>query len=437
MAVEIPLFLKKLENNRVSFLERNTHIPYCILSSIDAHIALFNTIFNSKKESVKTMIYLDNSASTFIKPREVIKAVEESLLHFSANPGRSGHNASIRTAMLVEETREKVAKHFGCKDPSHVIFTVNCTQALNTAILGLARSGGHVICTENEHNSVLRPLEHLKTHGKIDYSIAFQGEKNCIDESSIKACLQPNTYMVICNHISNVNGDKADIKSIGEFCKQHGLIFVLDCAQSAGHEIIDMEENNISMLAIAGHKGFYSPQGIGALVVNCENMPEPLLFGGTGTNSLELFQPDIYPERLESGTLPTPAIAGLNAGIDFVESHFAEIQNKIDDLTTFVNYELRKLGVDVYTQPENSHGVIAFNIPSLSSNEVATMLNEHWEICVRGGYHCAPMKHKALGTLESGAVRVSISYFNTFTDVQRLIGAVKTIIRKNKIQVNE
>lgn len=381
------------------------------------------------------MIYLDNSASSFVKPREVLKAVEESLMHFGANPGRSGHSASIKTAMIVEETREKIAKHFGTTKPEKVFFTQGCTQALNLAILGLAKNGGHVICTENEHNSVLRPLEHLKRCGVIDYSIALQNGKPCIDDECISACMQNNTYMVICNHISNVNGDKADLKKIGKFCKDHNLIFLVDCAQSGGHEKIDMQELNIDMLAIAGHKGFYAPQGIGALVCSSEITPEPILFGGTGTNSLELVQPDIFPERLESGTLPTPAIMGLNAGIDFVEKHFDEISNKIDDLTTFVNYELRKLNLPAYTQPENSHGVIAFNIPEMSSSEVATILDEHWGICVRGGYHCAPLKHKALGTLEQGAVRVSISYFNSFTDVQRLISAVKTILRKNKISL--
>ena len=338
---------------------------------------------------------------------------------------------------MVEETREKLANHFGCENQNQVFFTVNCTEALNLAILGLARHGGHVICTENEHNSVLRPLEHLKNQGFIDYSVAFQGQKANIDDESIEKELRPNTYMVICNHISNVNGDKADIEKIGQFCRKHNLIFLVDCAQSGGHERIYMKEMNIDMLAIAGHKGFFAPQGIGALIVNGKHLPEPILFGGTGTNSLELVQPDIFPERLESGTLPTPAILGLNAGIDFVENHFEDIKNKIDDLTTFVNYELRKLGLPVYTQPENSNGVIAFNIPELASSEVATTLDEHFGICVRGGFHCAPLKHQALKTEEiGGAVRVSISYFNSFTDVQKFIGSIKTIIRKNKIQIN-
>lgn len=373
------------------------------------------------------MIYLDNSASTFIKPKEVIRAVNESLIHFTANPGRSGHKASIKTAFKIEEAREHLAYHFNATSGENVIYTKNCTEALNLALIGSAKQNGHIICTENEHNSVLRPLEHLKSKGIIDYSIAFQTKDKGITLEDIKRELKENTYMVICNHISNVNGDISDINSIGKFCKDNNLIFLVDGAQSCGHIKIDIKENNIDYLSVAGHKGFYAPQSVGALIMNDTFRPSPITFGGTGTNSLELFQPELFPEKLESGTLATPLILGLDAGVTFVENNFKEISNKIDDLTTFLNFELSKLDITCYTHPENSFGVLAFNINELSSNEVATILNEKYDICVRGGYHCAPIKHKALGTIENGAVRVSISFFNTFSDVQRLVAAVKHI----------
>lgn len=376
------------------------------------------------------MIYLDNSASTYTKPKEVIKAVNDSLLHFGANPGRSGHRASIKTAMQIEEARERLANHFGIENGQNVIWTQNCTQALNLAILGSAKQGGHIICTENEHNSVLRPLEHLKNLGIIDYSIAFQENKLGITLDDIKKEIKPNTYMIICNHISNVNGAVADINSIGKYCKEHNLIFLVDGAQSCGHLKIDLKENNIDYYTVAGHKGFYAPQSIGALVMNENYRPEPIVFGGTGTNSLELFQPDIYPERLESGTISTPLIMGLNAGIEFVEKNFNDINSKIDDLTTYFNYELGKLGITSYTEPENAYGVVAFNIKDIDSSEIASLLSEKYDICVRGGYHCAPMKHKALGTLSQGAVRVSISYFNTFSEIQRLVSVIKHISKR-------
>lgn len=376
------------------------------------------------------MIYLDNSASTYIKPKEVIKAVNDSLIHYGANPGRSGHRASIKTAMQIEEARERLANHFGIENGQNVIWTQNCTQALNLAIFGSAKQGGHIICTENEHNSILRPLEHLKNLGIIDYSIAFQENKLGITLDDIKKEIKPNTYMIICNHISNVNGAVADINSIGKYCKEHNLIFLVDGAQSCGHLKIDLKENNIDYYTVAGHKGFYAPQSIGALVMNENYRPEPIVFGGTGTNSLELFQPDIYPERLESGTISTPLIMGLNAGIEFVEKNFNDINSKIDDLTTYFNYELGKLGITSYTEPENAYGVVAFNIKDIDSSEIASLLSEKYDICVRGGYHCAPMKHKALGTLSQGAVRVSISYFNTFSEIQRLVSVIKHISKR-------
>ncbi len=378
------------------------------------------------------MIYLDNSASTYIKPKEVIKAVNESMLLYTANPGRSGHKASIKTALKIEETREKLAQYFNVESGQNIVFTSNCTQALNLAILGSCKSDGHVICTENEHNSVLRPLEFLKSCGKIDYSIAYQKNKHGITLSDILPLIKDNTYMIICNHISNVNGSIADIENIGKYCYEHNIISLIDGAQSCGHITIDMKKTKIDYYTVAGHKGFYAPQSIGCLIMNNNYRPEPITFGGTGTNSLELYQPDIYPERLESGTISTPLILGLGAGLDFVKNNFEEITNKIDDLTTYLNYELTKIGIKTYTEPENSFGVVAFNIKNLDSNEVADILNEKYDICVRGGFHCAPIKHKALGTINQGAVRVSISYFNTFSEIQRLIYAVKHIYKTYK-----
>ena len=376
------------------------------------------------------MIYLDNSATTLIKPKNVISAVNEALIHYSANPGRSGHSASIRCALKIEETREKLAKHFGLSLPQNVIFTANCTTALNMAIFGYLNKGDHVIATENEHNSVLRPLEALKKEGIIDYDIAFQSSPIGISLEDIKPLIRKNTAMIITNHISNVNGAKANIKEIGEFCKQNNLLYLVDCAQSCGHEHINLEEDGINLLAFAGHKGFYAPLAIGGLLVNTDKTIKPLLYGGTGTNSLELFQPSSLPERLESGTISSPLILGLNAGVNFVTEHFDEIKYKLDDLTTYLNFELDKLGFQVYTEPENANGVIAFNIEDIDSSEIATILNEKYGICVRGGYHCAPLKHKALKTLGQGAVRVSLSYFNTFTDIQRLLSALKSIKSK-------
>lgn len=379
------------------------------------------------------MIYLDNSATTFTKPKQVIKAVSSAMTRFCANPGRSGHRESVATAMEIECTRQKAADFFNLPSPSGVIFTANCSAALNLAILGSAKRGGHVICTENEHNSVLRPLEKLASDGIIEYSVAFQSSPGGITAKDIEPLIRPNTYLIITNHISNVNGDSANIVDIGRLCKEHNLLYLVDGAQSAGHEIIDMQAANIDFLTLAPHKGFYALQGLGVLLTQRPDSLSPIMFGGTGTNSLELVQPSAPPERFEVGTIATPSILAFSGGLDFVKENFIAIHEHLDDLTTFLHYELSSLPVEIYTTTENAKGVFAFNIPGMHSSEVATYLDEKFGICVRGGYHCAAKKHEALSLLDRGAVRASLSFFTTFSDVQKLIFAIKYLLKKQKL----
>lgn len=379
------------------------------------------------------MIYLDNSATTLIKPKQVLRKLDMAVTKCAANPGRSGHKLSIMAATEVEQTRQKLAEMFNLESESNVIFTANCSAALNLAILGSVKAGGHVVCTENEHNSVLRPLEHLRQIGKIEYTVAKQSSPGGIKREDIERSLQKNTYMVICNHISNVNGDTCDIENVGKLCKEKNLLFLVDGAQSAGHEEIDMQKCNISFLSLAPHKGFYALQGLGVLLAREHDSLQPIAFGGTGTNSLELVQPLTLPERFEVGTIATPAIFALSGGIDFVRENFAQIHEHLDDLTTFLHYELSSFPLEIYTTTENSKGVFAFNIPGEHSNDVASLLNEKFGICVRGGYHCAAKKHEALGLLDQGAVRASLSFFTTFSDVQKLIFAIKSILKSKKM----
>ena len=375
------------------------------------------------------MIYFDNSASTLLKPKNVQRAVLSALTTFSANPGRSGHIEALKSAMEVEKVREKLKKYTNADE---VIFTGGCTHALNLAILGFCHEG-HIVCTENEHNSVLRPLEHLKENYNVTYSVAKQANKKGITWQDIEKEIKNDTKLVICNHISNVNGDVAEIEDIGHHLKEKGIAFLVDGAQGGGHFRYDMKKMGIDMLVFSPHKGFYSPQGVGVLLKSNKINLSPILFGGTGTNSLELHQPNFSPEKYESGTICTPAILGFGAGIDFVEENFLNIKEKMEDLTTYLHYEFSKLPIEIYTSTENANGVFAFNIPNMNSNEVATYLNDKYEICVRGGYHCAPFKHKALGTIEQGAVRVSFSIANTFQEVERLNLAIKHLLKLRKI----
>ncbi len=376
------------------------------------------------------MIYLDNSATTFIKPKQVQRMVSLAMNKYSANPGRSGHKESLKTSLQIENIRIQTAEFFGCENPTKVIFCENCSSALNKAILGTAKKNGHIIATENEHNSVLSPLHHLKTMQNIDYSIATQSKNSKgITLQDIKKHIKENTYLIICNHISNVNGDICEIEKIGKFCKENNLLFLVDGAQSAGHEEIDMSKTNIDILTIAPHKGFYSLQGLGVLLLSENIEISPIFFGGTGTHSLLLDQPKVFPEILEVGTLSTPSIMAFGGGIDFVTTYFHDIKSKLDDLTTYCHYELSKLPVKIYTHVENGNGVLSFNVPSFHSNEVSAFLDQKYAICTRSGYHCAGKKHESLGTIDSGTVRVSFSYFNNFSDIQRLVCGIKHFLQ--------
>ncbi len=374
------------------------------------------------------MIYFDNSASTFIKPKEVISATLSGLTKYSANPGRSGHKLSVNAATKIETIRQKVADFVNAEN---IVFTQNCTDALNLAIQGTYKPSGHIICTSNDHNASVRPIFELQKKFGIEVSIVEPKDSELLTLDDILPFVKKNTYLICVNHISNVNGDIAKINKIGDYCKKNNILFLVDGAQSIGHIKIDMQKDNIDMLAIAPHKALYSPQGIGALAFNSNVKIKPIRYGGTGTESENVYQPNEGIERFESGTIATPNILGLGAGIDFVEQNFDKIKEKIEDLTAYLLFELSNIeNVKVYTHPNNLFGVIGFNIKDYGSTEVSQTLSDKFDICTRGGLHCAGLKHKQLGTLTQGIVRVSLSYFNTYSECQKLVRAIKYLASK-------
>ena len=380
------------------------------------------------------MIYLDNSATTRIKPQSVINSVTKGLTTFSANPGRSGHKASLDSAIEVSKVREQIANYFNCPVPENVIFTQNCTDALNLAILGTAKKGGHVITTTFEHNSTLRPLHYLQLKGIVEVSIVEPKDPAKITAEDIEPLIKENTYLVSCVHVSNVDGAESDIAEIGNLCKKYNLTFLVDGAQSAGHKDIDMSRDNISLLALAGHKGLMGPQGVGVLLINENVNLHPIRFGGTGTQSIDLNQPSERPECFESGTIALPNILGLGAGLEFVEKNQEKIKKKLKYLTKLLINEFSQIkNVKVYTNENNLNGVVGFNISNIDSGLVCEFLNEKYEIYVRGGLHCAPLKHKFLGTVEQGIVRASLSYFSTEEEIRTLVRAVKDFIKMYEI----
>lgn len=376
------------------------------------------------------IIYFDNAATSNYKPKCVKSAVLNALKN-SANPGRSGHKLSLQNAMKVWQTRETVAHHFGLENAENVIFTKNCTEALNIAILGSVNSGDHVICSCFEHNSVLRPLKELEKQGKILLSIIAPKNKAYITKSNVEQALTPTTKLVCITHTSNVTGLKQDIENIGKFLKDKNILFLVDFAQGCGHYLLNMKKNNINLLAFAGHKGFFAPQGIGGLVINTPKKPKPIFFGGTGTESENPYQPNALPESLESGTLATPLICGLKSGIKYTEKHFNKHSTYLFNLTEYLISALKSpkfnKKITLYTQNANYNGVVGFNVANKTSVEVADYLDQKYNIATRAGLHCSPLTHNFLGTIQNGTVRVSLSHKNTKRQINKLLKALNEL----------
>lgn len=378
------------------------------------------------------MIYLDNAATTYPKPQSVIKAVDDALKK-SANPGRSGHTLSQSTAISVYEVREKLKDMFSAPAVENVVFTLNCTHAINYVLKGLIKSGDRIVTSSFEHNAVMRPLEKLKKQGvHIDIAEAYPDDKEATVRS-FSRLINTNTKLVICTAASNVIGLKMPIKEIGMMCKQFGISYCVDAAQLAGVCDINMKECNIDYLCIAAHKGLYAPMGTGVLITK-DNRLDTIIEGGTGTASIMLDQPDDLPEMLESGTINVPGIIGLGAGIDFVKSKgFDKIYNHEMGLVKRLYKQLKSTpGVKLYTpEPDDNYApVLSFNINGLNSVDSASKLNS-LGFATRAGLHCAPFAHKRIGTIESGTVRICPSVFTSGQDIDKFAAAVRQISAKS------
>lgn len=375
------------------------------------------------------MIYLDNAATSFPKPDKVYEEVLNCMRNYAANPGRGTHDMSIKAASKVMDTRQIISDLFNIKDPMNVVFTSNATEGLNISIKGIIKKGDHVITTVIEHNSVLRPLSKLSKEG-VSVTYLNVDENGLINIADLKRSIKRNTRAIIINHASNVLGTIQDINTIGRIAKKEGIIFIVDASQSAGIIPIDVESNNINLLAFPGHKGLLGPQGTGGLFISPNVKVDTFKEGGTGSNSSSMKQPDFLPDRFESGTLNTPGIAGLFEGVKFIQDVGIEnIRRKEEELTKSLLSELINLPfIKIYgsKKAENRCAVISFNIDGKDSSLVGYKLNKSG-IAVRTGYHCAPLIHRVLGTLDTGTVRVSFGYFNTFQDIEYLIKSIMEI----------
>ena len=375
------------------------------------------------------MIYFDNAATGGRKPETVLTALSSSV-KVCANAGRSGHKLSLSCAKLVYDTRETLNEFFDGYGADRVVFTKNCTEALNIALFGVLRQGDHVIASQMEHNSVLRPLEKMRKEGKIKYDLCplrkkENGEMN-VDENALLSLLKPNTRLIAITSASNVTGAIPNLARIRKILPKN-ILFLCDGAQGAGHIEIKMKEAGIDLLTVAGHKGMFAIQGSGALLFSERVNPEPLLFGGTGSVSVSLEQPDFYPDALESGTLSFPAILSLLEGTRYLQFHQKEICKKLHALTEYLLDGLQDLdGYETFSIP-NPCGIVAIRHNVLQSEQLAEILSRKYSIATRGGLHCAPTMHEALHTLDGGLLRISFSHYNTKNEIEFLLNALQKI----------
>ena len=375
------------------------------------------------------MIYLDNAATTLRKPPQVGQAILEALGSMG-NSARGAHEGSLGASRTVYAARAKLAAFFRCPRPDHVIFTSGITESLNTAICGLIGRGDHVISTDLEHNSVLRPLYRLEAERGVALDLVLAGQDGNPDYSAFETLMRPNTRAVVCTHCSNLTGNIVDVARVAEIAHARGALLIVDAAQTAGTRPVDMRLLGADVLCFTGHKGLMGPQGTGGLCIREGVVPRPFKVGGTGVQTYSRSQPEPFPVCLEAGTLNGHGIAGLSAALDFLnETGLDRIQAHEAALTRRFYEGVRSVpGVTVYGDFEGEHGAaVALNIGSLDSGSVSDILSEDYGIATRPGGHCAPRMHQALGTAGQGAVRFSFSWYNTMEEAGLAAAAVREL----------
>lgn len=372
------------------------------------------------------MIYLDNAATTRQKPQAVIDAVVRAMTTLG-NAARGGHDSALEASRAVYETRCKAARLFGCPRADHVVFTANSTEALNIALNGLFSPGDHVITTDLEHNSVLRPLYRLEEAGVLDLSFVEADRQGRVDYGQFAALIRPETRAIVCTHASNLTGQVLDLARLGRLTRERGLLLVVDASQTAGCLPIHMEEMGIDVLCFTGHKGLMGPQGTGGLCIRPGVEIRPFQVGGSGVQSYRREQPPEYPTRLEAGTRNGHGLLGLSAAFDVIEQVGVEAIHAHERalMDRFAAAVGAMEGVTVYGDRSGPRtGVVALNIRDQDSGTVADILSQDYGIATRPGAHCAPRMHQALGTRDQGAVRFSASWFTTEAEIDAAIRAV-------------
>lgn len=378
------------------------------------------------------MIYLDNSATTYPKPPQVIRAVHEASSRYGFNPGRGGYRQSLKTAEKIYNVRTKAKDFFGVYDETGVIFTSGCTDALNTVIKGVLHKGDHVVISSLEHNAVVRPLYRLKEQGIITYSVAESGKNDEETLQNFREKINSHTRLMICTHASNVFGTRLPVERLCALAHSNGILFCLDAAQSAGIFDIDLSRDGYDFVCCAGHKYLYGPMGIGLLLLGNDRIIDTLREGGTGSESSSFEMPRYYPDRMEAGTLNVPGIIGLGAGLSFVSRR--GIDRIYRSESAWIRQLYRQLSsitsIKLYTEEsklDRNAPVLSFTVNGKDSEEIARILGESYDISVRGGLHCAPLAHQTMETSETGTVRIAPSIFSTENDRLLLVNSLRKI----------
>ena len=372
------------------------------------------------------MLYLDNGATSFRKPACVYKSLFYNTLFNSANAGRGGHRASLKAMQGILDAQEAAARLFNISNPLNIAFSQNATYALNLAINGVLYNGGHIVVSQMDHNSVLRPA-----YARGNYTIVKADKTGFVNPKDIEKAICPQTRLIAITHASNVCGTIEPVEEIGLIAKQHNILFLVDAAQTAGCVEIDTEKMNIDFLAFSGHKGLMGPLGTGGLYVRSPHTVHPLITGGTGSQSESMEHPRFMPDMLYAGTINAPAVTALGRAIDFVNREGVDaIGERERYMANILRCELLNMANVIVYGRNYSTGTMAFNISGIGSEETAELLGKN--IIVRAGYHCAPLAHKALGSQKSGALRVSFGYFNKKKDAKKLADLVWKISKTHK-----
>jgi cysteine desulfurase family protein len=387
-----------------------------------------------KNDQIRPLIYMDNAATSWPKPPEVILAMERCMREAAANPGRGSHVMAVKASRVVFEARKRLARLFRIANPNDIAFTLNTTHALNLAIQGLLKPGDHVVTTSTEHNSIRRPLETLKRTLGIKVTYVATDEQGRLNPKYIDDAINENTKLVAASHSSNLLGTITPLAELGKITRRHkGVKLLIDGAQSAGVLPIDVEEMGIDLLAFPGHKGLMGPQGTGGLYIHPDVDLEPLMQGGTGSRSEAPEQPAVRPDRYEAGTPNTVGLAGLAEGVSFVLRETVEaIHAREREITTRLMEGLLDIPGLKLLGPgigEERTAIVAFVLEGVDPSELSFLLDQQFGIAVRSGFHCTPLGHESAGTLQTGAVRASPGYFTTDSEIVSLIEAVRDISR--------